>query len=592
MPMNNQFDKIEEVKEIVRLNSDKLHSYFNVQGAIDEVHVRYHHALNELLGKSNDTSEVGKLTTQFEFDNKDFILFSFKSYKGQIPSNIEQQAKHFPRRRFNLYRKGRIWSDPSFNYGRNFYSFLDKLDEAFNETPINLISYVVFKFKTKGTSGFHITVTQDETKKKFSQFLYFPSTELLKAINHSQLNEVLAILDDALKDEFLRNPFPLAKVEDTKKRLLSLKPWLGLEDIPVFAEVIESFKRVFRIGNANLDEQVGNGQTLQQNIRFAALLYAYNHLPFDLHLFYPPTKKVGKDDLYTLMVALDPSKALDPKDEELFNGIVEKSPNLPEYESDLIKKAKLNAESLLRWKYIYEQNENKYATFISTVENVCRSLCVQNHIKKSVVSSRLKSFESFYNKLIERANEDSDDQLKYKDAVENPDKYKDFVFKAIRDIAGVRIICVFNDEVGKLEELFKKGLDDSDLVRSDIKKYSQNRIADGSPDFEKHKDDYNYRGFHVTVRPGEARRRLVEYRNIDDTVQCEIQIRTYFAHGWSDVEHPMVYKDKLYLEVIDKVFRNSIETKLSEISRSLKTYDEEIATLKERRDNYKFPITE
>src|SRR6185436_6430633 len=147
------FGGIETVQKIVESNDGKICSYFNIQEAIDEVHVRFHHALTELLGKSNELSSLGELNSEFDFEDKDFILFSFKSYKGQIPSNVEEkQGKRFSRRRFNLYRKGKIWSDQSFNYGRNFYSFLDKLNEAFHETPINLISNSVFVHKGTSTS--------------------------------------------------------------------------------------------------------------------------------------------------------------------------------------------------------------------------------------------------------------------------------------------------------------------------------------------------------------------------------------------------------------------------------------------------------
>jgi ppGpp synthetase/RelA/SpoT-type nucleotidyltranferase len=590
MPMPNIFKQLEEVKDIVHLNGDKLYSFFNVQEAIDEIHVRYHHVLTELLGKSNDTNDRDKLNTEFNFNAYDFILFSFKSYKGQIPSNVEQENPSFPRRRFNLYRKGRIWSNASFNYGRNFYSFLDVLNEVFNETPINLVSHAVFKKWAKKPGAFQVTITQDRTKRNSPQFLYFPSKEELETLDNYEVNEVLRIFEAALDDDFLKGAFRIDQAEEFKKDLLKLKPRLSLDRIALFDEVIDSFLNVFpKTTNTQLDRSDGNVQTLRENIRFAALLYCYNHLPFDLHLFYPPPNKVKEDDLYTLMVALDPTKVLDPTDVQLFQGIVEKSPNLPEYEHDLIIKARLDTERLLRWKYIYEQNEAKYSTFMSAVENVCSSLCSQIGMKKSVVSARLKTFESFYTKLLERANTEGEHQIRYRDALEDPDKYKDFVFQDIRDIAGVRIICVFNDEVDNLEELFQNGLDDSDLLRSHIKKYSQNRRAASDPEFNP--DEYNYRGFHVTVQPGVARRNLVEYKSMEN-VQCEIQIRTYFAHGWSDVEHPMVYKDKLYLDVIDDKFKTRIESQLGQISRSLKQYDEQIAKLKKERDEYKFPIIE
>jgi len=223
-------------------------------------------------------------------------------------------------------------------------------------------------------------------------------------------------------------------------------------------------------------------------------------------------------------------------------------------------------------------------------ENICNSLKKQFEIK-AIVSARLKTFESFYNKLIDRANEQKvlKDTYSYRDAISQPDKMKDLVFKDIRDIAGVRIVCVFEDDVWKLDEIFQSLNNGEDLICSDFKRYTQNRKDKDDPNYNP--NEYNYRGFHVSIAPGNIRKRLIEYTNVI-LVQCEIQVRTNFAHGWSDVEHPLVYKDTLHLNVIDRDFNDLLIDKLGEISKSLKDHDKVISELNSKRNDYTSPVSE
>ncbi len=587
------FFEITSLSTSIKNDKKKIFSHFNIQNGIDEIHVKFHHALGKVFGRSNDFTDNGILQTKLNFQGNDFILLSFKSYKGQIPANAEMAGGNkdkIQRRRYNLYRKGRIWSDKDLNYGRNFYHFLDTINESFHETPINLLSFCAHTY-IKRPDPFHIEISQDYDYALKNNCIYFPSENDLRLIGHTSLNSVLDTFRKYLKLDFLRDPIVSSEIEDVGKMLASAKHDISkLIDNDLFLKVIAQFCKVFSIPKTRLFEKLSYDQRLQDKIFFASILYIYNHLPYNLHLFYPSTSDVQLENLFTIMVAKENISEISFKDQDLFLRLVSISPNIPEYEFRLNEKAAENTESLIRWKYIYEQNLYKYSTFIYAAENICKSLCKQYEIKANV-TARLKTFESFYNKIIDRANsgEQLSDEYSYLDALFQPDEMKDLVFCDIRDIAGVRIVCVFDDDVWYLDKIFADEIEANDLKCCYFKRYRQNRKDCNDP--LHNSTEYNYRGFHVSIIPGKKRLDLVEYKNIYP-VQCEIQVRTNFAHGWSDVEHPMVYKDDLHLNVIDLNFNLELRTKLEEISKSLKDHDEVIAKLKQKRMDYKFPFIE
>jgi ppGpp synthetase/RelA/SpoT-type nucleotidyltranferase len=592
MDTNYFFGEIKSLKDLMKANEVKVFSYFNIQDEIDEIHVKFHHLLCEILGKPNALADNGGLKSEFNYEGNDFILFSFKSYKGQIPANVQmgKDENKILRRRYNLYRKGKIWSGKNFYYGKNFYLFLDQLDDVFHETPISLLSYCLHTYKMP-TSACHIEITQDYDYSRKNNCIFFPSKADLDSINNEYLNQILDIFQKYLNVDFLSNPFEV--ITGDLESLRNAKPQIiRFIDNELFYKVITQFTKVFNIPKTSLEDgsKFADNESLKLKIFFASILYLYNHLPYNLHLFYPSVKDVSIDDLFTIIVAKESPKKLVSGDKKLFLKLASSSPNIPRYEFIINEKAGDNAGSLLRWKYIYEQNLDKYATFMHASENICNSLIKQSDIK-AIVSSRLKTFEGFYNKLIDRANDNKalKDSYFYIDAIHQPDKMKELVFQDIRDIAGVRIVCVFNDDVWSFDKIFQSINNGDDLICSDFKRYEKNRKV--RDDQYYNDEEYNYRGFHVSIAPGNTRKKLIEYKDIW-FVQCEIQVRTNFAHGWSNVEHPLIYKDTLHLNVVDPDFNDLLICKLGEISRSLKDHDELISALNSERNKYTTPISE
>lgn len=93
----------------------------------------------------------------------------------------------------------------------------------------------------------------------------------------------------------------------------------------------------------------------------------------------------------------------------------------------------------------------------------------------------------------------------------------------IEDIAGVRIICQFVEDIDKVVELIKS--------RNDMTiKYEKDYVADGKSS--------GYRSYHMIVYY-DVHTALGEKK-----IQAEIQIRTLAMNFWATIEHSLNYKYK------------------------------------------------
>lgn len=132
------------------------------------------------------------------------------------------------------------------------------------------------------------------------------------------------------------------------------------------------------------------------------------------------------------------------------------------------------------------------------------------------ISSRIKEPQSIINKM-KKKNYD----LNYKDLVEN-----------VKDIAGVRIVCFFREDVLKIRNM---------LGASDVFK-----IAEDKDYFTKPKKS-GYRGYHIIVEVP------IRFEGTLFYVNVEIQIRTMAMDFWSTLEHKAKYKTKYKVSRLDSL---------------------------------------
>ena len=121
------------------------------------------------------------------------------------------------------------------------------------------------------------------------------------------------------------------------------------------------------------------------------------------------------------------------------------------------------------------------------------------------IESRIKSPMSIYDKLLRYGKEPT---------IGNLEEY-------LMDVAGVRVICSYKNDVKSLMGLLRRQ-DDLEIVR--VKNYIENPKENG------------YRSLHVIVRIP------VYFMESKEMVPVEVQIRTIAMDYWASLEHDLKYK--------------------------------------------------
>lgn len=164
--------------------------------------------------------------------------------------------------------------------------------------------------------------------------------------------------------------------------------------------------------------------------------------------------------------------------------------------------------------------------------------------------------------------------------------YENFAEK-ITDIVGIRVLYVFKSDWKKLHD---------DINKQYSKKYAQNpqvKIKDGDSE-EEFKSIRNvvveknvYRSIHYTLRHD-----MYDESTGDKicTVKVEIQTRSIFEEGWSEINHKLIYKKSIPDEIKDKMYNISdilatLAGACDRLGESLKDYEIEAKTVDQKFPN-------
>lgn len=139
------------------------------------------------------------------------------------------------------------------------------------------------------------------------------------------------------------------------------------------------------------------------------------------------------------------------------------------------------------------------------------------------------------------------------DKCQRKDIALDAVTEGLDDIAGIRIICQFVEDIYKVVELIEKR---SDIEIIQYKDYISNQKSSG------------YRSYHVITLYE------VQGKNGPKKVKVEIQIRTLAMNFWAVVEHSMQYKYKENMP-------EHIKEKLSASSETIIQLDNEMSQIRD-----------
>lgn len=159
------------------------------------------------------------------------------------------------------------------------------------------------------------------------------------------------------------------------------------------------------------------------------------------------------------------------------------------------------------------------------------------------IQSRLKSPESIYGKLIR--------------------KNLPFTVKAIEenlfDIAGVRVVCSFVDDIYMLADCLLQQ-DDITLIKS--------------KDYIKNPKENGYRSLHLIVEVP------IFLQNEKKLMKVEVQLRTIAMEFWANLEHQLRYKKDLSPEIVAQT-----SERLEECARLSSSLDAQMQDIKDTIEN-------
>lgn len=164
----------------------------------------------------------------------------------------------------------------------------------------------------------------------------------------------------------------------------------------------------------------------------------------------------------------------------------------------------------------------------------------------SNISSRLKTPESIYEKV---------HRTKVKAGI-------DSLAKNIHDIAGIRVVCSFVEDVYQLADCLERQ-DDVTILR--MKDYIKNPKQNG------------YRSLHLIIEVP------IFLPNTTHKVKVEVQLRTVAMEFWASLEHKLRYKKNMEPELLQAIAKELYEC--SQLSSKL---DSRMQTVRYLIDGYSF----
>ena len=146
--------------------------------------------------------------------------------------------------------------------------------------------------------------------------------------------------------------------------------------------------------------------------------------------------------------------------------------------------------------------------------------------------------------------------LKYQsdfEAAKIPYEIKDF----ITDLIGVRVICLYEDEVEKIADVLSSNFDVLE-------------VTDKIKVLESTVDAFGYKGLHLDLKINSKRRSLPEYARFA-SIRFEVQIRTIVQDAWSVLDHKIKYK---------KAIPARLKRRINALAAQFETVDHEFLAIK------------
>ncbi|RPI01590.1 MAG: tetratricopeptide repeat protein [Calditrichaeota bacterium] len=186
--------------------------------------------------------------------------------------------------------------------------------------------------------------------------------------------------------------------------------------------------------------------------------------------------------------------------------------------------------SRIRTKVLYTRFRPQYEMAQAKISRKIRKSLAEHQIN-ATLRIRLKTFDSFFQKLLRFYHQGRSDSL------------------IIHDLIGIRIVCPF---LGDIETIKQMLIDNFKVIEIEQKGESKGT------------GEFGYDSIHMLIElPNDFIANRIPYT--DDS--CEIQIRTKLQDAWAEVEHELIYKADY------SVLNEYIKRKLAMLNASLTLSD-------------------
>ncbi len=221
--------------------------------------------------------------------------------------------------------------------------------------------------------------------------------------------------------------------------------------------------------------------------------------------------------------------------------------NLAESQHQMSKNTELFIEQTLQFQELmmmYNSAIREIRTKLETLNDDLAMRCNRNPIE--FITQRIKKPMSIIRKLKSRSCEISYDSI----------------IRNLNDVAGIRVICSFIDDIYKVSDMLTSQ-DDITLIK--VKDYIKNPKPNG------------YRSYHIIVEIP------VFFSDRKENIRVEIQFRTIAMDFWASLEHKLKYKRNIPNE-------SMITSRLYNCAEIISSLDREMLNIRNEIDANSEPI--
>lgn len=200
----------------------------------------------------------------------------------------------------------------------------------------------------------------------------------------------------------------------------------------------------------------------------------------------------------------------------------------------------------------YDTRLKLYEACTASVEILVKTILRTKDEQVHSVSSRVKDRDSYVKKVSRKEG-----------------KYRSI--SDITDVAGIRIITYFHDDVDRIAAIIASEFE------LDLSNCVDKRASHAN-------DSFGYMSLHYVASFSTTRSELPEYSSYKD-IKFEIQIRSILQHAWAEIEHDRGYHNAMSLPP-------HISRRFSRLAGHLEIGDSEFAQIRDAIEVYKGDVAE